>query len=150
MALKGSVIRKEYPQEYLRQSCDIDVYVSDGDKNRINAIMTGMGYEIIDCTSPLHYEYRKKSVINVEIHHKLMTDRHHWYGICMDIEKNLCPASGKKYEMQMSDEDFYIYMIAHIAKHIVNQAGVGIRPICDIWVFLQNPGRKLDRKYIDN
>jgi hypothetical protein len=46
-----------------------------------------------------------------------------------------------------SDEDFYIYMIAHEYKHY-NDGGTGIRSLGDRYVYLDKLGEKLDFKYI--
>jgi len=48
----------------------------------------------------------------------------------------------------MTREKFYMYMIAHLAKHYLNGGSV-IRSIMDIWVYNKRYGNKINKQYID-
>lgn len=47
----------------------------------------------------------------------------------------------------MSKEDTYLYLLAHLAKHLKN-GGAGIRQILDIWLYLQKEDDGLDKAYL--
>ena len=51
------------------------------------------------------------------------------------------------YEYRLSDEDFYVFLIAHIAKHY-RFGGTGIRSLLDLYVY-EKSLTDLDFKYIE-
>lgn len=53
----------------------------------------------------------------------------------------------KRYGRHFSDEDFYVYMIAHEYKHY-SGGGTGLRSLLDTYVYLKAKGETLDRTYI--
>lgn len=55
---------------------------------------------------------------------------------------------GMSYIYRLKWEDFYIFMIAHLAKHF-QSGGSGIRSVIDVQQFLDKMEEKLDWKYID-
>lgn len=52
-----------------------------------------------------------------------------------------------KYGFHFSDEDFYVYMLAHEYKHY-SAGGTGLRSLLDCYVFLQHKGDTLNWEYI--
>jgi hypothetical protein len=65
-----------------------------------------------------------------------------------DIWTKVSKREGYNYSYCLSDEDFYIYMIYHCAKHF-KSGGLGIRMLMDVYVYL-NSHQNLDREYIDD
>ena len=59
----------------------------------------------------------------------------------------MIPDESSKYGYHLSDEDFYVYMLAHEYKHY-STGGTGLRSLLDRYVFLQNKGDSLDWAYI--
>ena len=55
---------------------------------------------------------------------------------------------GRQYSYIMSWEWYYIYMIAHMAKHFQG-GGIGIRMLLDLFVFEEKLQQKCDRSYIE-
>ena len=55
---------------------------------------------------------------------------------------------GHSYTYDFNREDFYIYMISHMAKHFYKM-GCGIRNLLDIYIYLTKYGEELDRKYLE-
>ena len=53
-----------------------------------------------------------------------------------DIKDRLSLAPGKKFEYNMVDEDFYLYLLAHEYKHYLGN-GVGLRSLADLFVYHQ-------------
>ena len=56
--------------------------------------------------------------------------------------------NGCTYTQDFGTEDFYVYMMAHAAKHFY-QTGCGIRHLIDIYVYLERFGEQMDRNYLD-
>ena len=55
---------------------------------------------------------------------------------------------GFLYVYDFEAEDFYIYMIAHMAKHFYKR-GCGIRNLVDIYVFRERFGEEMDASYLE-
>lgn len=133
--LKGSVLRKYYPEPWMRTSCDIDILVHKKDLNAA-----------IEClVNTLHYQETGRAThdvslyspqkIHVELHFDLVEEGRANNAI-KELNKvwdnvELCDGFGSKYEM--SDEYFYFYHIAHMAKHF-ETGGCGVRPFLDLWL----------------
>ncbi|MBQ2733598.1 MAG: nucleotidyltransferase family protein [Clostridia bacterium] len=133
--LKGSVIRKYYPEPWMRNSCDIDVLVHESDLQRAIGLLTDdLGYKEggrwthdVSLYSP--------SGVHVELHFDLVEDRYanEAHSVLSDIWSYTVPEDGAVYRLAMSDAAFYFYHIAHMAKHFEN-GGCGIRPFLDLWI----------------
>lgn len=134
MPLKGSVIRKYYPEPWMRTSCDIDVLVREEDVERASDFLVERcGY--IRGTKGSHDVSLFLDNKHVELHYDL-------------VEEGLAAASaevlrsvwdvatlrqGCEYWYEMPDETFYFYHVAHMAKHFEN-GGCGVRPFIDLWI----------------
>lgn len=150
MPLKGSVIKYLYPSTDMRQSADIDIYI--GSQNAVDAkeIMLGLGYTTDETLFGLDADdaYVLGRYLRVELHRTLIPDIYKWKGECKRIEESSIRVEGKNYEYKMSDEDFYVYMIIHLAKHM-HLTGSGIKSILDIWIYVEAYKEKLDWTFID-
>jgi hypothetical protein len=134
--LKGAALKDIYPSSDFRQSSDIDIFIKYRDTHKAKAIMEQLGFENLsfgndDATD----NYRADKFSYIELHKKLIPQRYKWAEECNKItDRLICNGN---HEYVMSDEDFYIFMIAHIAKHL-SWGGIGIRSILDIWVYLKS------------
>lgn len=133
--LKGAVIRKYYPEPWMRTSCDIDVLVHEQDVEKVvEALVNNCGYAREGKTSHDVSLY-SRSGVNVELHYALVED-----GIAKDsssvlnsVWNYITVMDGCKGLCEMSDKMFYFYHIAHMAKHFEN-GGCGIRTFVDLWL----------------
>ena len=133
--LKGSVIRNLYPEKWMRTSSDIDVLVKPEDLRRaISALMDECGYSYVS-KYVHHVSLSSKNDVHIELHHELLEE-------CTANDANLVLADiwnlvelkkGCSYSYEMKDEHFYLYHIAHAAKHVIN-GGCGIKPLLDLWI----------------
>ena len=133
--LKGAVIRKYYPEPWMRTSCDVDILVHKEDLPRAKQALTG----------ELNYQYggigrhdmsfHAPSGMHLELHYTLIEDDA--VGAAdkplLDVWEHVRPVFDGAYEHVLDDAMFYYYHIAHMAKHFV-QGGCGIRPFIDIKV----------------
>lgn len=135
MPLKGSVIRKFYPEPWMRTSCDIDILVKEADlKKAVSALEQ-------DCNC--RYEGKGSHDISlfaangthVELHYKLVEDGR--VGESADVLEAVWDTAvlheDCHFWYEMPDEMFYFYHIAHMAKHF-EHGGCGIRPLIDLWI----------------
>lgn len=132
--LKGSVLRRYYPEPWMRTSCDIDVLVNESDLERaVSALTSATGYKV-DSKGSHDVGMFSDGGVHLELHYSLIEDK--IVGSVADILqsawKNVSPVSDTS-EYVFGDDMFFFYHTAHMAKHFIN-GGCGIRPFIDIWV----------------
>lgn len=132
--LKGSVLRRYYPEPWMRTSCDIDVLVHESDLERAVSVLTSdAGYKA-NSKGSHDVGMFSDSGIHLELHYSLIEDK--IVGSVADILQNawdkVSPVSDTS-EYVFRDDMFFFYHIAHMAKHFVD-GGCGIRPFLDLWV----------------
>lgn len=141
MILKGTELTGLYPTNDMRISTDIDIYV--GDKTAVcQPLMKGLGFEI-DAFNEENDEHDIYKLSNVycELHPVLIQGNYEWKEECNSITERLLSADDS--EMKMSPEDFYIYNLAHTAKHM-KFSGVGIKVFLDLELIIRKYGDIID------
>lgn len=134
--LKGSVLRRQYPEPWMRTSCDIDILVHEKDLDRAEAALTsalsfqsnGKGDHDIAMSSP--------AGVSLELHYDTVQQRY-----ANDLRREVLatfweravPVTENAFEHRIPEDLFYFYHIAHIAKHF-ETGGCGVRSILDIWI----------------
>lgn len=136
--LKGSVIRGYYPKPWMRTSCDIDLLVKKGDYFATSKFLSEkLGYKIKEYSAHDVSLYSAGNV-HIELHYSLIEAN------CLDSAKKLLDyiwdyatscEEGSKY--CLSDDMFYFYHMAHMAKHL-KYGGCGIRPFIDLYILNHN------------
>ena len=141
--LKGARMRRFYPQPHLRTSCDIDILTEESD-DTIHALMADLGYHFtVDGITTLNYS--KPPAVEFEMHRRLFQSQTDFHGYFNHIWGRSVPADEGRVERLLTEEDFYVYMIAHLAKH-VDKYGCGIRPFIDVYLYHQNSPTDFDRR----
>ena len=147
MALKGMIIKHLYPQPDMRSMCDVDILVGDN-IDKVAEIMKKHSFSLTESAN-LHDSYFKKPFLNFELHRSLVdkeiTDLFRYFKTGFERAEL---TNKYKYRYHLNDEDFYIFLIAHLAKHF-KRAGSGLRSVADIWIYLKNK-QELDFQYINN
>ncbi len=141
LPIKGWKLKNLYEKPYLRTMTDVDVIVREDGLDRACEIAKECEFEFQFATET-HNVFVKKPVTELEIHQQLFSEQSVLYQWSKQIfEKN------DTYEM--SKEDTYIYLFAHMAKHF-NKEGAGMRNMIDCYLF--NKKYSFDeeqRSYID-
>ena len=133
--LKGSVIRQYYPKPWMRTSCDIDILIHESDLERAVAILVDkLAYKRESKGShdiSLFSDYG----VHLELHYSLIEENRvgNIESVLQDVWKKADPVA-EAFEYVLSDEMFYYYHIAHMAKHFVDTGGCGVRPFVDVWI----------------
>ena len=130
--LKGTVLRKMYPEDWMRNSCDIDVLVDKGNVEAAGEVLTGLGFKKEDSLSAHDVTYIRGK-IHVELHYSLLEEYRFpaVSDVLLDVWNNSSTDNGYCYFM--SDEYFYLYHVAHMAKHF-ELGGCGVRAVLDTWI----------------
>lgn len=132
--LKGSVIRKYYPESWMRTSCDIDILVHEKDlENVISVLVDKRGATLEEKGS--HDVGLILNGVHIELHYSLIeSDIVGKADIPLQNVWNYAQPIRETYQYALNDEMFYYYHIAHMAKHFIH-GGCGIRPFIDLWLY---------------
>lgn len=117
---------------------------------QIRQWFTARGYEAVQYGQGIHDDYHKPPIFNFEIHSALFDVRAYpqWRDYLEHVEERFLPLEGTRYGRRFSQEDFFLYMMAHIYKHFC-WGGTGLRSLVDCWVFSRARENSLDWAYLD-
>lgn len=152
--LKGYVSKLLYPDTAMRSMGDIDIlYRLPNDSSnsraysdrRLTSIMKKLGYNQINHTPKDDTFFNPLNGTCIELHRTLVDKGYEQeYDYLTNIWSKL--ENKSTHEYIMCPEDFYIYHIIHMAKH-VRHSGIGILHFADLWLFI-NHHKNLDLEYL--
>ena len=129
--LKGSVLRKYYPEPWMRTSCDIDVLVHE-------EAVDQAAQSIVE---KLGYAYEKKQYhdislmsdggVHLELHHSIKENEPNIDLLLFDCWDYATVLDGCEYEF--TNEFFCFHQFAHMSYHFLH-GGCGVRPFLDIYL----------------
>ncbi|MBR3145609.1 MAG: nucleotidyltransferase family protein [Clostridia bacterium] len=147
LPMKGEVIREVYPEKWMRNSCDTDIFINKKDIDKaIKLIADNLGGKVSwlgNHDVPIYFD----NDTHIELHFSF-DDLKEVCGTNVDDDLETCfiaSENGKK--LIMPEELFYFHHIAHMVKHI-KYGGCGIRPFLDLYLLLKS-GIKKDRKLLE-
>ena len=126
--LKGTKVGAFYDNPDSRFMLDMDLYVEKDKFNIAEEILVNRGYECISNGDDKDTGYIKKPFLIIELHQELKYDYDKGYDYYKGAFERMVTSDG--YEMNMTDEDFYVYILSHTAHHL-ETAGTGIKSIID-------------------
>ncbi len=147
MPLKGCVMKHLYPYPFLRTMCDLDIQYDTARKDEVNEILlqNGFSFEEASGTGGVNLSFRKPPYLHIEMHGVLMDADvplyNRYFG--RNFERTV-PKNGS--EVMFRDEDFFVFMVAHFAKHYFS-GGTGLRSLADLWLYIRKKP-ELDIRYI--
>ena len=148
LPLKGAIMKKMYPKSEFRQMADLDYLVRPSDIDKIEPIMTKLGYNPDDVgLEDSHDVYGKPPYMEVEVHRRLLppTEENHWH--TDTIWERLYRDQDNAHLYHMTWEDYYLFHLLHFEKHY-SMGGSGIRSILDEHYLIETIGNKLDWDYL--
>lgn len=129
--LKGSVLRRYYPEPWMRTSCDIDVLVHE-------EAVDQAAQSIVE---KLGYAYEKKQYhdislmsdggVHLELHHSIKENKANIDALLSECWDYAAPSDD--YECCFTNEFFFFHQIAHASYHFLH-GGCGVRPILDLYL----------------
>lgn len=136
ITLKGTELKKLYPQSDYRTMSDIDVFIDNEDAEKAKDAMLSIGYEVNSLEQGVHDVYYKKPVMNVEVHRDLFGNEGEEFSPIFqqiwDMAENV---KGTRYNL--NPESSFMYVMAHGIKHY-NLGGTGLRSFMDVYIFLKS------------
>lgn len=133
--LKGAVMRKHYPEPWMRTSCDIDILIHGEDIEKAKKVLTeDLAYKY-ESTYSHDVAFFSPANVHVEMHFDLIEDGivNASTKVLRDVWKLSTVKDGRTYWREIPDSLFYFYHIAHMAKHVLN-GGCGIKPFIDLLI----------------
>ena len=131
--LKGAVLRKLYPDDWMRVSGDIDILVrTDEHKKTEQVLAEELDYSITN-EGAHHDQVTAPSGFHVDLHFTLTEREGKAKGILKDVWNRCFVTEGKAHEYQMDDDMFYLFHMFHAAVHF-QLGGCGMRPVLDTWL----------------
>ena len=143
--LKGTILREDYPQPWMRTSCDIDIFVDRKNLDRaINLLVDQLSYRVGEKWTHDVALY-SPSGVHIELHFNLVEDGRFgsFQTILPKVWEYTRVREGYRFFTEMTDDMFYFYHIAHMAKHF-EIGGCGVRSFLDVWIL--NHRREFDRE----
>ncbi len=145
--LKGSLLRKYYPEPWMRTSCDIDILIHEKDiEKAVTYLVDNCGY--ISGRKGSHDVSIFSPAKNlIELHYDLVEDGYANASseVLRSVWDNAALRDGYNYWYEMTDEMFYFYHIAHMAKHFI-LGGCGIRTFIDIRILDNIDGKDQNKR----
>ena len=130
MIVKGPNLKAIYPKPEMRPMSDIDILIRTEQYAQIQLVMSGLGFE--EKLESNHEFVWVNGKCHVELHKFLIPsynpDYFSYYGNGWRLAKK---TEGTRYVL--SDEDAFIYLFTHFAKHY-RDSGIGLRHVIDLWV----------------
>ncbi len=145
--LKGSVLRGYYKYPWMRTSCDIDILVRSEDLDRATKCLTENGKYTLGSRTAHDISTFSPNKTHVEVHFNLLEEgtAQQSNEILELVWENVNLRDGYKCLYDMTDEFFYLYHIAHMARHF-EVGGCGIRTFIDLWVLDNMPNADKDKR----
>ena len=107
-----------------------DLFINPNNFDEVaEEIVKNRGYELNTFGDDKDIGYIKKPFLNIEIHKELKYDYDKGYDYYKGAFQRLM-AGDNACELNMTNEDFYVYILSHSAHHFEN-GGTGIRNILD-------------------
>lgn len=133
MPLKGYIVKNLYPSPDMRTMGDLDLLIDAERCDEVVKVFETDGFSFCG-EGDLHSNVERGNAY-IEFH-KTMVDEEHenlnkYFGDGFSRAKK---TEGYNFRYELSAEDLYIFLIAHVAKHY-RYSGTGIRSLLDLYVY---------------
>lgn len=133
--LKGSVLRANYPEPWMRTSCDVDILVREETLEEAAKVLVDQLQYIRKEKTDHDISMFSPSNMHLELHYTAVDEGR--FPEAQEVLKTIwstsIPKENGSSHYCMTDEMFYFFHIAHMAKHFEN-GGCGVRPFLDLWI----------------
>lgn len=143
--LKGCALRPLYPEPSLRPMNDLDLLADPADAQRIEEIVSGLGYQTLSTGMGNTGEYALNGIVKLEVHVRLFSETvpGRLSAPLSGALERARPAAQGGARRELRPEDHYPYLLAHMYKHY-RTSGSGVRPLADVWLYLRAHGSSMD------
>lgn len=147
LQLKGKYFCDLYPNYGMREFADNDILVEPFDKKINDNVFLPLGYHL-EAEGSVHHAYQKEPIFDFEMHKGLFADYMTKFSYFDDVMDRVVRVDENRYEYRMTNEDQYLFALAHMFKH--DKAGTGLRGYLDFILLNRSLKEKLDRSFVEN
>ena len=134
--LKGAVIRKFYPEPWMRTSCDIDVLVHEEDLGRAAQVLVKELSYTTDHKKKYHDMWLfAPNGTHLELHFSILETMDNIDPLLSRAWEFAAPVT--QYRYALSQEFLAFHLLAHMSYHFIG-GGCGIRSLMDIFLLRQH------------
>lgn len=141
LPLKGIVLKNFYPKRGMREFSDNDILCDSKKFDEIARIMKSRGF-VTAPSDGVADSFHKNPIYNFEMHRALFDRDFPAYSGFENIMQRAVHDEGN-FGFRMTDEDFYVYQVAHFYKHY-SSGGAGIRSFADFMLVEKYIAQKPD------
>ena len=132
--LKGAEIKKYYPEEWMRTSCDIDVLVHEDDLEK--AIDALKGEWRVEGKKNYHdISLYSNSGVHLELHFSLKEKIKTIDSVLEKVWDYTFLKQGSEFEFVQTNEFLLFHLLAHLSYHFAT-GGCGARTLLDLWILI--------------
>lgn len=146
MPLKGYIVKNFYPSPDMRTMGDLDLLIDSERCDEVVKAFEADGFTFCG-EGDLHSNVERGNAY-IEFHRSMVDEEHktlsQYYADGFSRAKL---SEGYSFRYELSKEDMYIFLIAHVAKHY-RYSGTGIRSLLDLYVY-RKACNDLDLDYIN-
>lgn len=147
MPLKGSILKRYYPKESMRQMGDIDLLYDSQFRDEVEKIMSQRGYTNFS-SGENSDDYSNKSNCIFEFHRTLFFKESKFNFTFDNLWENATVNNDNPCEYLMDINNLYLHSVCHMYKHYM-YGGCGIRFLADIYLMLRQDNNNLDWDFIN-
>ena len=130
--LKGSVLRDLYPEPWMRTSSDIDVLIRKEDlEEAIKVLESRTSFKFLK--RDVHDVHFVNQYVHLELHYSFDYSVNKNNSELPDPWANALPSNDSN-RYSFTPEYDYFYNVFHSALNFIQNGGIGIRPLLDIYV----------------
>lgn len=131
--LKGSVIRKLYPQEWMRVSGDIDILVHKEELEKAEQVLVEQLQYKVTNKGGHHDHVEAPNGFHIDLHFTLTECETKASQLLQEVWNWTELVEGTRHEYQMKDPMFYLFHLFHASGHF-RLGGCGVRTLLDTWM----------------
>ncbi len=157
LVLKGIVLRSLYAKPDYRASCDEDLLIPKAQFYAADRVLREAGFSAETCSDPLQRHeityHHAVTGVHLEIHLSLFPEDSQAYGRLNEEFPNVFDRRTAENIDNVRIETLdptqhMLYLLCHGLKHFLH-SGFGIRQICDMLMFAQTFGDRIDWKEVE-
>ena len=133
--LKGAVIKKYYPQRWMRTSCDIDILVREDDLEKAIDILKEDFWSVEGKKNYHDISLYSKNGVHLELHFSIKENIKTLDGVLEKVWDYTSPKQGTEFEFVQTNEFLIFHLLAHLSYHFI-KGGCGVRTLLDLWILM--------------
>ena len=142
MAIKGTQLKKLYPDPALRVMSDMDIVYEKEKFPALKDVLIGLGYEFDKKTLENKHQIFHRQPVMLEMHREMIDEVLTYSEYYKDVW-SFGEVTAEENVWKLTNENEYVFLVLHARKHY-KWKGNGVRTLADLWLFLKAYESTLD------